>query len=156
MGPVAGNTSGPEPTSPPADGYGCTIERTMAASAEALYRAWIEGFDTWFATPGAVSMDPRVGQPYWFEVVHEGRRHPHYGRFLALEPGRLIEQTWVSGQGGTGGAETVVRVELSPLGPGARMVLTHDGFTDEESARRHQESWPHILAHLDEMLAPGR
>ena len=127
----------------------------MGASADALYRAWTEAFDTWFASPGALSMDPQVGRPYWFEVVHEGQHHPHYGRFLALEPGRLIEQTWVSGAGGTGGAETMVRIELSPLGAGTRVVLTHDGFADAESARRHGDSWPAILAHLDETLAPG-
>ena len=87
----------------------------MSAPPMAVYRAWTETFDRWFATPGAIRMDPRVGEPYWFEVVHEGVHHPHYGRFVALEPGVLIEQTWVTGRGGTEGAETVVRVELTRL-----------------------------------------
>lgn len=90
-----------------------------------------------------------MGEPCWFDVEHEGRRHPHYGRFPALEPGALIEQTWVTGRDGTEGAETVFRVELIPADPGTALRLTHRGFHDEESARRHADSWSHILAHLD-------
>jgi uncharacterized protein YndB with AHSA1/START domain len=125
----------------------------MSAGPMAIYRAWTESFDTWFAAPGAVRMTPRVGEPYWFEVVHEGIHHPHYGRFLALEPGVLIEQTWVTGRGGTEGAETVVRVELTGAESGTRLRLTHRGFADAAARQQHADSWPAILAHLDQMLA---
>ena len=125
----------------------------MSSPPMAIYRAWTEGFDTWFATPGAVRMNPVVGEPYWFEVVHEGAHHPHYGRFLALEPGVLIEQTWVTGQGGTAGAETVVRVELTEARPGTGLRLTHRGFADTVAMRQHADSWPAILAHLDQTLS---
>ena len=125
----------------------------MSAPPMAVYRAWTERFDTWFATPGALRMHPVVGEPYWFEVVHEGAHHPHYGRFLALEPGRLIEQTWVTGPGGTEGAETVVRVELTGARPGTRLRLTHRGFADVVAMQRHADSWPAILSHLDQTLS---
>ena len=118
----------------------------------AIHRAWTEAFDSWFATPGAVRMVPRVGEPFWFEVVHEREHHPHYGRFLALEPGVLIEQTWVTGRGGTDGAETVVRIELAGTDPGTRLQLTHRGFFDASARQQHAESWPAILAHLDATL----
>ncbi len=98
-------------------------------------------------------MNPVVGEPYWFEVVHEGVHHPHYGRFLALEPGVLIEQTWVTGRGGTEGAETVVRVELTEADPGTRLRLTHRGFADAGARQQHADSWPAILAHLDQTLS---
>jgi uncharacterized protein YndB with AHSA1/START domain len=129
-----------------------TIEQTMKASSDQIYRAWTAEFDTWFASPGQIRMVPEVGEPYWFEVVHDGNRHPHYGRFLTLESGRLIEQTWVTGSGGTEGAETVVRVDLSPRRSGTSLRLTHGGFADESSADRHAESWPQILIHLDDTL----
>lgn len=145
--------------SPAEDGgspVGFTVERAMVSTPEALYRAWTEEFDRWFATPGAIRMRAEVGEPYWFEVEHEGRRHPHYGRFLALEPGALIEQTWVTGRHGTDGAETVVTVELVPTDSGTTLRLTHRGFHDGESARRHADSWPHILSHLDSVVStPG-
>jgi uncharacterized protein YndB with AHSA1/START domain len=130
-----------------------TLEQRMDASPTEIFRAWTEGLDTWFASPGAVHLVPEAGEPYWFDVVHEGNRHPHYGRFLALERGRLIEQTWVTGPGGTEGAETVVRIELEPTATGTILRLRHGDFANEASARRHADSWPHVLAHLDEVLA---
>jgi uncharacterized protein YndB with AHSA1/START domain len=128
------------------------VERTMVASPLAIFKAWTEAFDTWFASPGAIKMNPAVGEPYWFEVVHEGNAHPHYGRFLALEPGRLIEQTWVTGRNGTDGAETVLKIELAASDPGTQLRLTHSGFFTAASAKNHADSWPRILAHLDETL----
>jgi uncharacterized protein YndB with AHSA1/START domain len=143
-----------KPTQTSAEGaHWFTIERAMTSSAEDLYRAWTERFGTWFADQGSVRMRAEVGEPYWFEVSHAGAHHPHYGRFLALVRDRLIEQTWVTGKNGTEGAETVVQVELSPTESGTELRLTHSGFFDAASARQHAESWPQILAHLDETLA---
>jgi hypothetical protein len=130
-----------------------TVERQMTSQAVDIYRAWTEEFDSWFATPGAVSMRARVGAAWYFEVVHGGMRRPHYGRFLTLEYGRLVETTWLTGKDGTEGAETVVRVELTPKGTGTYLGLSHGGFDDQEAARRHADSWPAILEHLDESLA---
>ncbi|MGO8871224.1 MAG: SRPBCC family protein [Acidimicrobiales bacterium] len=132
------------------------IDQAMAASASAIYRAWTEEFDTWFASPGAIRMTPRAGEPYWFEVIHNGDRHPHYGRFLALEPGQLIEQTWVTGRNGTDGAETVVKIELEEIGSGTQLRLTHSGFYDARSAQNHADSWPRILSHLETTLVGER
>ena len=101
-------------------------------------------------------MEPVVGEPYWFETVHAGERHPHYGRFLTVEPDQLIEQTWVTGRNGTEGAETVVRIELLPHQSGTHLRLTHSGFVDEQSAKNHRDSWPGILSHLDETLTRSR
>ena len=132
-----------------------TVERTMNAAPAAIFGAWTQRFDTWFASPGAIRMNPVVGEPFWFEVIHDGEHHPHYGRFLALEPGRLIEQTWVTGRKGTDGAETVVRIELVEEGSRTRLRLTHSGFFDGHAAQQHAASWPQVLAHLDESLAPS-
>ena len=136
-----------------------TATRVVALPAHVLYRAWTEGFDRWFAAPGSVHMTAAVGAPFYFETEHRfeedrpAARHPHYGRFLALEPDRLVELTWVTGAGGTRGAETVVTVELTPVDGGARLNLTHAGFADAGSRDRHEHAWPMVLEQMERRLA---
>ncbi len=126
-----------------------TVERVMDAGPDVLYRAWTDQFDHWFAAPGTLLMKAEVNVVLFWEVQHEGQRFPHYGRFLRLEPGQLVELTWLSGPMGTKGAETVVTVELAPEGTGTRLRLTHAGFVDPESSDAHEKAWPSILAYLD-------
>jgi uncharacterized protein YndB with AHSA1/START domain len=131
--------------------FSTTVERTMGAAPAPLYRAWTEGFDSWFAAPGTLLMQPRVNVPFFFETRFQAERHPHYGRFLRLDPGALIELTWVTAAG-TRGVETIVTVELRELQRGTRLRLTHAGFPDQVLCDRHREAWPRVLAHQDEIV----
>ncbi|WP_172386960.1 SRPBCC domain-containing protein [Streptomyces sp. MNP-20] len=134
--------------------HGLTVERLMKASPEAVYRAWTEEFDSWFAEPGMIRMRAAVDEPFVFVTRHENQLHPHYGRFLALEPQRLVKLTWVTGTKGTSGAETVVTVELEPAPDGGtHLRLTHDGFYDQAGVDQHDSAWAHhVLPHLDDVL----
>jgi uncharacterized protein YndB with AHSA1/START domain len=130
------------------------LEREMKAPPGALYRAITCELDRWFAAPGSLVMAARVDAPFFFETEHAGERHPHYGRILALEPDRLVVMTWVT-EGGTQGAETVLRIALAPKGSGTSLRLGHAGFASEAACERHREAWPMVLAHLDSVYASG-
>jgi uncharacterized protein YndB with AHSA1/START domain len=141
---------------PTTDTYEVVVVRAMNAPASEIYHAWTRGFDAWFAAPGALRMRAEVGEPFWFDVVVEGVRHPHYGRFTKLEPDRVVEMTWLTGRSGTLGAanQALVTVELHAYDGATMIRVTHGGFYDAESARQHGEAWPAVLEHLDDVLSP--
>jgi uncharacterized protein YndB with AHSA1/START domain len=96
------------------------------------------------------------GRPYFFYNRDEWGRHPHYGRFLELVENQLVEMTWMTGDGtteGTGGAETILRIELTPKGDATQIRLTHSGLPTEKSRAGHQENWPLALEILDQALS---
>ena len=130
-----------------------TVECTVDSSPSVIYRAWTEQLDKWFAEAGTLIMTPEVDVPFFFETHFDGQRHPHYGRFLKLVPDQLLELTWVTGDPGTKGAETLLNVELVPKNGGTQVKLTHAGFIDEDSRNGHKEAWPEVFAHLDKCMA---
>lgn len=141
----------PEPdlSSRPHDSH---AERWTHHSPARLYRAWTQEWGTWFARPDTVVMDSQPGQPWFFEVEFRGNRHPHYGRFIRLSPAHFIETTWITGKGGTEGAETLLRVEFIPENNGTRIKLSHRGFPHAEAAAENQSAWPMVLEQQEKAL----
>lgn len=135
--------------------FSLSVERLINLPTKTLFNAWTKEFDVWFAAPGSVLMSGKEHTPFFFETEFrpdedaELQRHPHYGRFLIIKPNQLIKLTWVTGDGGTKGAETVVTVELLPKGKKTLLKLTHSGFPDEASKNAHFEAWPMVLELLE-------
>ncbi|MEM7244387.1 MAG: SRPBCC domain-containing protein [Acidobacteriota bacterium] len=133
-----------------------TCERTVNANAADVYSAWTTRFDCWFAQAGTLVLVPEPGRPYFFYNRDDWGRHPHYGRILDLRENQLVEMTWMTGNGtaeGTEGAETILRIELTPKGEATDVRLTHSGFVSERSRDGHAENWPLALDILDEALS---
>jgi uncharacterized protein YndB with AHSA1/START domain len=106
-----------------------------------------------------IGADGAQGQcPFFFEAEFEPApgarvtRHPHYGRFLRLEQDKLVELTWVTGDGGTEGTETLVTVELAPRDGGTRLKLSNAGFATAAARDRTEAAWPLVLAQLDQRV----
>ncbi|NNC48598.1 MAG: SRPBCC domain-containing protein [Sphingomonas sp.] len=134
----------------------CSCERVVSTSPELLFEAWTIGFDRWFAQPGTLAMQAEPGRPFFFYNREEWGRHPHYGRFLALDEARLIEMTWLTGDGsdvGTQGAETILKISLESVAEGTLVNLHHSGFVSEASRDAHAENWPLALDELANALA---
>jgi uncharacterized protein YndB with AHSA1/START domain len=134
------------------------VERLIGLPANVLYKAWTEQIDVWFAAPGSALMKGEVNTAFFFETEYKfetatkAERHPHYGRFLRLQPDQLVEITWVTGTRGTKGAETVVTIELIPQEKGTLLRLTHAGFPDGESKNGHEKAWPMVLEQLEKKI----
>jgi uncharacterized protein YndB with AHSA1/START domain len=133
--------------------HNLSVELTVTLPPSAVFRAWTENLDQWFAAPGTLLMKPVVDSPFFFETRFEGQRHAHYGRYLRIEPDALIELTWVTGNPGTMGAETLLTIEFSPLQDGTSVHLTHAGFSDEESRDGHEKAWPLVFDHLEQCMS---
>ena len=132
---------------------GVKIEKLIGLPIGKLYKAWTSQLDLWFASPGSLLAKIEPNTPFYFETSHQGIRHPHYGRYLQIEEPELVQFTWVTGEGGTEGAETVLTIALSRHDEGTFLQLTHAGFPNEASRDRHQEAWPAVLEQLEERMS---
>lgn len=73
---------------------------------------------------------------------------PHYGRFLHVERGKLVESTWMSTS--TSGLETTVSVSFEPRAGGTQITINHRGLPDDEGGRGHERGWTYFLGALEQ------
>ncbi len=134
--------------------YGLAVEQVFPFPANVLFDGWTINFDKWFAAPGTLLMRVEVNEPFFFETVFKAddqetaQRHPHYGRFLKLDKNKFIQMTWVTGEIGTQGAETVVSIEFIEQGDQTLIKLSHSGFLNKQTMEGHNEAWPHVFEHM--------
>lgn len=131
---------------------GLKVEKLIALPAEVLFKAWTTQLDRWLASPASFLGKAELNSPFYFETMHDGIRYPHYGRFLHVDPEK-ISLTWVSGESGTKGNETVLTIQLAIHEGGTFLSLCHAGFPDELTRDQHQEAWPAILQQMEERMS---
>ena len=132
--------------------YELDVARVISLPAEAVYRAFTDQLDQWFGTQGSLIVTPEPGGLYHFVTEMDGKRHPHYGRFIELTPGRRVCMTWMTGDPGTLGAETTVTIDIAEAQDGTRVRIRQAGFYDETSRDGHEDAWPMVLEHLENTL----
>jgi uncharacterized protein YndB with AHSA1/START domain len=128
------------------------IDRVVDAPIEEVFAAWTTPSQmTWMSAVGEaeVEADVRPGGRFTVVMVGDGRRIEHTGEYLAVDPPRRLEFTWVSPF--TGSEPSVVSVDLTPAGGGTRLVLTHRQLPTDEVAN-HRTGWGRILDRLPAAL----
>lgn len=129
--------------------YELTMERTLAAPPERVFRAWTEPVELarWFAPnpelPTEAEVDLRVGGAYSIRMG----RHEVVGTFVTIDALRTLAFTW-RWASEEGGAETLVTVSLAPAAHGTRLTLRHERFESEEERSNHEDVWGRSLARL--------
>ena len=134
--------------------FSAEVPHLYTAAPDRVFRAWTDpaSIKAWLAGGERAIADVRVDGLYNVEMAHEGRNYPHYGRYLRVEPPRVLEFTWVSE--GTHGKESVVTITLTPSGDGGtELLLRHAGLPSPESAESHRGGWTGFAERLGARLA---
>ncbi|MBI3886440.1 MAG: SRPBCC domain-containing protein [Opitutae bacterium] len=147
---------------PPPPTYEAVIKRTFPHPLSRVYRAWTqpEHVAAWLK-PGeevsltVVSFDLRVGGEYHFRYEHGVGIFPVRGKFLTLEPERLIIFTWRPyAPHPDADKDTMVSVWFRSLQPDSTEVeLRHTLFPDEPMCQCHEKNWWGTLEQLSRYLA---
>lgn len=132
-----------------------TSRRTINASAERIYTAWLDpGMMARFMVPRAdmqvrdARCDPRVGGGFSLVMVGD-KDYPHAGTFKELTPFTRLVFTW---EAAWSAPDSTVEITLIPVANGTEVVLTHVKFTTEESRDNHERGWAGMLVNLHAVL----
>ena len=135
------------------------VRRTIAASAEDLFDAWLDpdALATWMR-PGTIKsttakVDARVGGRYEIVMRGESEQFPHTGIYRIIDRPRQLVFTWLSPA--TDNEESLVTVDFLRQGARTEVVVTHEQLP--ASAREsHSRGWTSGLEHLDEAFRMER
>ncbi len=133
-----------------------TCRRTIKASPEQVYKAWLDpAMMTRFMSPRPdmhvreARSDPTPGGRFFVMMVGD-KEYPHEGAYKELTPFSRIVFTW---EAPWSAPESEVTLDFTPLEGGTEVVLTHVRFTSEESRDNHRQGWDGILGKLDAALS---
>ncbi len=130
--------------------FDITVSKAIRASATDVFDVWLDPKSPgglWYGVERVI-LNPTVDGLFYHAVQHEGRSWAHYGRFIRLDRGRLIEHTWMSEA--TRGLETIVTITLDANSGGTQITLRHANVPEDDMGRGHQEGWTWYLNVLAE------
>ena len=129
-----------------------TMNRTLAVPAERVWRALTDpaALAAWFwpqrFAPTA-KVDLRVGGRYRIDGPAVGMAVS--GEYVTVEPPSKLAFTWRwDGEPD----ETLVTIELIPVGAGTELALRHERFTDDATRDNHAQGWHDCLDRLPSIV----
>ncbi len=135
------------------------VTRQFAATAERVFDAWLNPekarrflFATESGQMTRVEIDPCVGGSFTFVNRRDSEEIEHSGKYLEIDRPQLLVFTLSVGKYSSG--ESRVIIEISPLGGGCELALTHVGVQSEYAART-EAGWVDILGGLAWLLGEG-
>ncbi|WP_421997582.1 SRPBCC family protein [Reyranella sp.] len=136
--------------------------RTFDAPPERVFAAWTDPVQLldWFGPPGMRNthcrLDLRVGGGWELTAEGRGTTRALSGRYLAIDPPRLLAFTWAWHEAGSLDTprehETVVTLAFRSVGHRTEMTLTQTRFRDADGAARHRWGWTGTFERLDAFL----
>jgi uncharacterized protein YndB with AHSA1/START domain len=148
---------------PDLDALVCEIDIT--APRERVFQALTDSgkLARWFTSPECPAkywkMDARKGGRYGYATekskitVNGVDQFECHGEILEYDPPRLIAYTWIGNWHADKQKETVVRWELTAVGKGTHVKVTHSGLAAEPTARDdYREGWPGVVGMLKQFV----
>ena len=127
------------------------VKRRFAAPPERVFDAWLdpELVAQWMFGPSVrdeevlrISIDPRVGGLFSFQVRRQGQEIDHVGEYLEIDRPRRLAFTWAIGKRAPD--DTRVFLDFIPAGAGCEVVLRHERVWADYEARTAQ-GWTSML-----------
>jgi uncharacterized protein YndB with AHSA1/START domain len=133
------------------------VRRVFNASPERLFAAWTTPKELmrWHA-PSPLSVlvaevDLRPGGRYRIEMAEPngGAVHKVSGTYRVVDAPKRLAYSW---QWEGDPTETHVTLEFNVVKGGTEIVLTHEGFTSDESRGSHEHGWTGIMERFAEYV----
>jgi uncharacterized protein YndB with AHSA1/START domain len=133
------------------------VRRVFDAPPERVFRAWTtpDELTRWHAPAGMTcylaEVDLRVGGRYRIGMRDpSGGEHVTVGTYRVIDPPRRLAFSWrfETTEDHAGNGETLVTIECIPSGTGTELVLTHEGFLNEDARTAHEHGWTEIVEKL--------
>jgi uncharacterized protein YndB with AHSA1/START domain len=143
------------------DGDVIVTEIDIAASAEKVFHALIDPVQVvqWWGQAGVYrctdfAADVRAGGKWHSAGVGpDGRPFQVSGRYLEVDPPRLLVHTWIASW--TGNAETMVRWEIESQDSRTTLRLRHSGLAAHPGIGESYRGWPRMLGWIQALLEKG-
>ncbi len=138
------------------------LSRVVPADPARVFQAWTEPAQLlrWSCPEGGsvedAQVDLRVGGAFRIRMKTEaGVSHTAFGTYRVIEPPHRLVYTWDWAEEGHRVGETLLTIELNPVGGGTEVVLTHELFPNAEAKTAHQQGWISCLNRLERLMRGG-